>query len=483
MWESLRPVFADPRNFERARRLGFGLLATTGRHTITAMIGASGRAQHDWSADYRLFSRGDWDSGELLSALVPSVLALDPAYKGVNSTEVTRPVVASLDDTCLKKTGPKIPGVKYRRDPMSPPFHTNLIRAQRFIQTSIAVPFELGPSACRAIPIAFDHAPTVKKPGAKATDQDKAAYRQAQRTQNLSTQGVEAIGRVRQALDRAQADQRTLLITVDGSYTNKTVLNGLPERTDLVGRIRKDAVLHYRPTKRNSVGRPRLYGDLAPTPNQLRQDDSVPWEKVKVFAAGREHTCQIKQLNPVLWRRAGTQRVLRLIVIRPLAYKRTKAGRTLYRQPAYLITTDLSSSIEQILQAYFWRWDIEVNHRDEKQLIGVGQAQVRSQKSAARVPAFAVACYSILLIAAANTFGLNASKPRSELPLWQTKTASSQVRLTTPQLLSILHHELAPKPVRSELPNFSHFAHAIERRMKCPKGSLSPTDAIHYAVN
>ena len=39
------------------------------------------------------------------------------------------PLVTALDDTSLRKTGRKIPGVGYRRDPMSPPFHVNLVPA------------------------------------------------------------------------------------------------------------------------------------------------------------------------------------------------------------------------------------------------------------------------------------------------------------------------------------------------------------------
>ncbi len=36
-----------------------------------------------------------------------------------------------------------------------------------------------------------------------------------------------------------------------------------------------------------------------------------------------------------------------------------------YRQPAYLLTTDLASQARELLQIYFDRWQIE-NHREEK---------------------------------------------------------------------------------------------------------------------
>jgi hypothetical protein len=46
----------------------------------------------------------------------------------------------------------------------------------------------------------------------------------------------------------------------------------------------------------------------------------------------------------------------------------------LYREPAYLICTETGLGIEDILQAYIWRWEIEVDFREEKTLLGCGQA-------------------------------------------------------------------------------------------------------------
>src|SRR2546429_925919 len=51
------------------------------------------------------------------------------------------------------------------------------------------------------------------------------------------------------------------------------------------------------------------------------------------------------------------------------------------------LTTDLRTSIKLLVQSCFDRWQIEVNHRDEKDILGVGQAQVRSAQSIPRHPA------------------------------------------------------------------------------------------------
>lgn len=439
------------------------------------MMQATGRTDCDWSADYRLFSRSRWDSAEVFRQLLPSAVELYPESQST--------VVASLDDTNLRKTGTHIPGVAYRRDSMSPPFRINLVRAQRFVQTSLAVPFGDGSCAARAIPVGFDHAPSAPKLNKDASAEQIRTHRQKKQALSLSKYGVEAINHLRENLNRSSRAASALLVAVDGGYTNKAVLRQLPERTNLIGRIRKDAVLHALPDDPDGQrGRPRNYGERLPTPDALRQDEATEWRSVRVFAAGREHECDVKMTGPLLWRKAGCDLPLRLIVIRPLAYRRTKTSKLLYRSPAYLITTDLSSSLESLIQAYFWRWDIEVNHRDEKQLLGVGQAQVRSARSAERAPAFAVACYSMLLIAAANTYGVAAREPVTEIPKWMRSCAVKQNRLSTAQLLSRFREDRKSiSPLH--LPNFDHFARNVARSTKSKKCCITPAQAIQYAMN
>ena len=63
------------------------------------------------------------------------------------------------------------------------------------------------------------------------------------------------------------------------------------------------------------------------------------------------------------------------------------------------MTTDLQSSAKQLLQIYFDRWQIEVNHRDEKDTLGVGQAQLWNIHAVPKQPVLVVAAYSALLLA------------------------------------------------------------------------------------
>lgn len=437
------------------------------------MLSAAGCTDGDWSGFYRLFSRDEWKIESLFEPVKRHLLHRMPI--GVAA-------VAVLDDTKISKTGKKTPGVSYHRDSMSPPFRHNLIRAQRFAQLSLSVPFAFGePAGSRSIPVDFRHAPCPPKPRKSAPAEQWVRYREAQRTTNLSHAGVAMIQALRRDIDQMDGPERPLITSVDGSYTNKTVLKNLPERTTLIGRIRKDAHFYHLPADQPSRGRKRLYGERAPTPEQIRADPSIPWQKVRVFATGRVHECEVKEFSPVLWKKAGAAQPLRIIVIRPLAYRLTTNSRLLYRDAAYLICTDLSLPIDQLIQAYFWRWDIEVNHRDEKQLIGVGEAQVRSPKSVERAPAFAVAMYSLLLLAHGLTYGFDTTEAVTALPKWRAGSSSPRFRVSTGEMLKQIRGRSASKALDAQL-NFDDFEARVARHLKLPKSQVTLALALRYAT-
>jgi hypothetical protein len=134
----------------------------------------------------------------------------------------------------------------WRRDPLGPRFQTNLVRAQRFLQISAAMPGKDG--AYRLAPIAFLHTPTPPKPKRKASAAEWAQYRGEASASRLSLCAAQQMIQLRQALDQdAGGQQRTLWLAFDGGYTNSTVLKQIPPHTTCIGRIRKDAQLCFLP--------------------------------------------------------------------------------------------------------------------------------------------------------------------------------------------------------------------------------------------
>lgn len=180
-----------------------------------------------------------------------------------------------------------------------------------------------GCSQSRAIPIDFHHCPTVKKPRQTAGKEDLENYKEQQRKLKLSKQGSDRLQELRDALDKQGVSQKQLIVSVDGSYTNAEVLKNLPERVTLIGRIRKDTKLYTAPEQQPNKGRKRVYGDQLPTPEQVRQSYQYPWQEVKAWAAGKEHTFNVKVIKNTRWRSAGQKHNLQLVVIKPLGYRLT----------------------------------------------------------------------------------------------------------------------------------------------------------------
>ena len=151
-----------------------------------------------------------------------------------------------------------------------------------------------------------------------------------------------------------------------------------------------------------------------------------------------------KELTKVYWQGGARKRQVRLLVVAPVGYRTSKNGRKYYHQPAYLLTNDLSTPAVELLQAYFDRWGIEVNHRDEKDILGVGQAQVWNKNSVSKVPALIVAMYSWLLLAGLKCYGPKRTEDYEPLPKWRRGAK----RPSCLDLITLLRQQLAEKPTK-----------------------------------
>jgi len=253
---------------------------------------------------------------------------------------------------------------------------------------------------------------------------------------------------LRQRLDRLGQRDRLLINSVDGSFANKNYLRDLPPRTVVVARIRKDARLRaYLPPE--SRHGPRKYGEKLPTPERFHQDDSIPWQPLEIFVAGQVRTLYYKSIDLVCWPQATLDRPVRLIIIKPAGYRLRKGSALLYREPAYLIATDLQVPIPLLIDCYLGRWEIEVNFREEKTGLGVGQAQVWNPQAVARAPAFLVACYSALLLACIEAFGDRRTDALEPLAAWRN---DKPLRPSLKELLQLLRRQAAQiRSTRSQL--------------------------------
>jgi len=387
-----RGVFPQQRTFQRAVRQALGSLVCLGRRCLSRLIWTNGGQNRSWGAEYFLHSRCEWQPQELFRPILQRALAYCPG----------RLVGVAVDDTRLPKTGRCIPQAFYQRDPLSPPFHVNLLLGLRFWQASLLVPtYRLAPVSTRGLPIRFEEVSRVKKPSRKAKPEAWQEYKEAIQPHHLSQSLVRTMGQLRLELDLAGGEKKLLVLAGDGSFCHRTGFRAPRDRTELISRTRKDAVL----CRRAAEGSRRFYGAEKFPPDRVRQDESLPWSQTKVFYGGKWRKVRYQEVSVVYWQGGAGRCPLRLLVVAPTPYRKRRSSKLYYRQPAYLLTTDLKDSVKQLLQIYFDRWQIEVNPRDEKDTLGVGQAQLWNVRSVPKQPVLAVAAYSAMLLASLIAFG------------------------------------------------------------------------------
>jgi len=428
-------MFADHRTHQRAVEHALAWPSAMGDRTISQGICILGRSQQDWSADYKMYSRSPWSAEGLFDPVVDEYLQRYP----------NGPVVMPMDDTKVHKTGKRIPGASWQRDPMSPPFHVNFIWGLRFLQASLLFPHHHeGNFSARAFPVRFQHVPVVPKPPKAATEDELKQYRTLRGNKNLSTAALGLIESFRQLLDQKGAAHRQLLVPVDGSFCNRTFFKTPISRVDLLARCRKDARLCFPDLSQSR----RKYAVEVFTPEDVRKSDRLQWKQTRIYFGSKRRKVRYKVLDDVLWRRGAATRTLRLIVIAPIPYKMSTHSCVHYRDPAYLLSTDRKTSPKRLLQHYFDRWQIEVNHRDEKTLLAVGHSHVRSPLSVPRQPAFTVACYSMLLLSCLRHCGPGRTPNFPPLPKWRNSPPN---RPSLQDMLTLLRKNLCETSVSSLL--------------------------------
>lgn len=432
------------------------------------MLTACGNQFNDWSAAYRIFKGERMDVNKLFGVIRKEVV--------IQNSKQQDYIYAHMDDTLLRKRGKKIFGTGWLRDPLGPPFCNNFIWGQRFVQVSLSLIEKdtFGPS--RSIPIDFKHCPPTRKPSKNATESDIALYRERQKKEKMSEVGVQRIIALRENLNDEGFKSKKLIVSVDGSYTNGTVLKKLPDNVDLIGRIRKDSKIYSLPESLQSgKGRKRCYGAELPTPEQIRQSDEYPYQSINAWAAGKTRTFEVKVVKNVRWRKSGNKNLM-LIIIRPVAYRLTKRSKLLYRDPAYLISTNQEMDIALQVQAYVRRWEIEVGFRDQKSLMGCGQAQIREKSAVEKVPAFISACYAMMLIASHK---VELDKPQN-LPGTKWYPNLKKPRTSTGDIINRCRVEKWAESVKI---NFSDFVNLEKKLAKSGKLTNPAFSSFFYARN
>jgi hypothetical protein len=220
---------------------------------------------------------------------------------------------------------------------------------------------------------------------------------------------------------------KLLIATYDNAFCNKRCLSEDVDRTVRVMRSRCDIKLCHRSPKKG-----RFYAKKKFTPEEVYHDNKIPWLKAKIFRAGKYREIEYKEVHDCFWQSTTKRKPYTLIVLKKIPYHPRK-GHVSYRDPAYLLCEKSKIPTHCLIQAYHDHPGIELNFKDEK-WIGVGDAQVRNERSVTRQPAFVVATYSSLLLVAISVYQEKITPPLDVLPLWQKDARRPSVRMLIKQL-------------------------------------------------
>ncbi|MHB9131278.1 MAG: transposase [Armatimonadota bacterium] len=424
-----RPTFASAQSWQRAVAHALALIAHLGRGTVTALLRALGQTTGSWHAAYRFYTTRPWTPTALFTTLLRECLPWCPADY----------VVVGLDDTACRKTGKKIPFTGWGRDPLSPHFHVNLQRQLRFLHAVVLLPlYQCGETMARAIPIRFQCVPSVPKPPKTATPAETTAHTRAHAGETLVAVAWHLVQELRQTLETLGQGTRTLLLVGDGSFCTKAFFQTPLPGVEVLTRCRKNLPL-CRPAP---PGGRRVYAPDTFTPEAVRQDATVPWQTGTFWYGGAQREIRYKVVDDLRWRGGAKRRRLRLLVLAATPYRRRKRGKLNYREPAYLLTTASAAPVPFLLQSYLDRWQIEVAHREEKTLFHVGEAQVRHPQAVVRQPAFTVAVYGALLLAALQATAFDRAAGYGPWPAWY----AGAPRLSLEDILRQCRRELLEHP-------------------------------------
>ncbi len=168
----------------------------------------------------------------------------------------------------------------------------------------------------------------------------------------------------------------------DGAYNNDSIISPCQKmQIDVVSRFRSDARLRKpKPPrkKRKTRGRPRKYGDRLPALSALAKTKSAFSETV-VTIYGKRVTLLVRE-RIVYW--SALKRTVKLVITRsPSSSSRL----------AYLMSTDVSMSAEEIIVLFSKRWSIEQLFSELKEQLGFNSAELRLEKSVCRHAALCIA--------------------------------------------------------------------------------------------
>jgi hypothetical protein len=347
----LRGCFTAP-SFEAFTHLLAGMVVTRGPRTVTGMLTGAGLSRF-WSHHrvHRFFSRAAWDPRKVGLTLAGAVIeALVPAGADVRM---------AVDDTLLRRRGKKVWLALWA--------HDGSARSQD----------KIGFGNTWVIAAILVDLPFCSRPVALPV------LARLWRGKDTASRSELALSMVKDL--KGVAGQRIVHIVADAAYHHPSVA-ALPTGVTWTTRLAANAtLLGPAPARTGKRGRPRKKGTPLGTLTQIAA--GARWRAVTVQRYGQTADVRLAEQR-VQWYGPWKDLPVRLILL---------CDTSKYYDLA-LITTDLTTPIQDIVSRYASRWTIEVVFSQMRQILGVGQARNRTARAVERTVPFGLTTYTLVIL-------------------------------------------------------------------------------------
>lgn len=381
----LRGCFTAP-SFEVFTHLLAGMVTTRGPRTVTGMLTGAGLSR-SWSHHrvHRFFSRAAWDPRKVGLALAGAVIeALVPAGADVR---------VAVDDTLLRRRGKKVWAAWWT--------HDGSARSQE----------KIGYGNTWVVLAILVDLPFCSRPVALPV------LARLWRGSGTASRCELALAMVKDL--KGVAGQRVVHVVADAAYHHPDVA-GLPSGITWTTRLAANATLATpAPARTGKRGRPRKKGTPLGTLTQIAA--GAAWRAVTVQRYGQTANVRLSE-QLVQWYGPWKDLPVRLILLRDTGKYYDLA----------LITTDLTSPVEQVISRYASRWSIEVVFSQMRQILGVGQARNRTPRAVERTVPFGLTVYTLVIYwyARHGNPAADVASHRTLSPWYRAKTEVSYQDMT-----------------------------------------------------
>ena len=384
---AFRSCFTTP-TFTTFSAMVVGLIAQTRRRTVCGMLLGVG-LQSLWhhARAHRFFATARWCADAVGLAL------LDLIVTRLLSPE--SPITIVIDDTLFKRSGRKVFGVFWHHD------------------GAAKGPKPIGFGNCWVVAGIVVDLPFLTRP---------VCLPLLARMWRPRGTGKIAFAREMVETIAARHPERVVHAVGDAAYVGEH-LRGLHQHITWMSRLKVTSVLHELPPPRTGrSGRPRTKGARLGTPTDLAA--AAIWHTTQVRRYGRTDTVDVTQIV-CLWYGSFHSRTVRVVLVRDAKPRTTDGHERGYGLP--LVTTDLTSTVEDLVARYASRWCIEVAFSDARQILGVGQARNRTRQAVQRTVPFGLICLSLVTLwyAATGHAPADVADRRERSRWYTTKTEPS----------------------------------------------------------